>query len=247
VDVQRVVAAGGFPCAAPLTDVSVVGERAVHGEEWRPGGEMMREDGPEAAALSARLLAGLVARLELVDQEPPEPPPEWVHWNHDGPGLFPPNPRHDPLAERTALPDVVLDTARRARARLQGSTLPSVLGHADWEAQNLRWDGATPVAVHDWDSLAWLPEAAIVGAAAGAFASQETPTLAPLESSRAFLRAYTEARGRPFRAEETEVAWAASLWPALHNARAEVLYAVPAVALSQLEHQAADRLALAGA
>jgi len=247
VEVQRVVAAGGFPCVRPLTAVSVIGERAVHAEEWRPGGEMMRDDAPEAAALSARLLADLMARLEGIPADPPLPPPEWVHWDHDGPGLFQPNPRHDLLAERVALPGVIVETARRARVRLRRSALPPVLGHADWEAQNLRWDGQTPVAVHDWDSLAWLPEAAIVGAAAGAFASQETPTLAPVESSRAFLSAYADARGRRFGAEETQVAWAASLWPALHNARAEVLYGVPPVALEEVERQAADRLDLAGA
>jgi hypothetical protein len=38
--------------------------------------------------------------------------------------------------------------------------LPCVLGHADFEAQNLRWHGREVWAVHDWDSLAWQPEAA---------------------------------------------------------------------------------------
>jgi hypothetical protein len=34
--------------------------------------------------------------------------------------------------------------------------------------------------VHDWDSLAWQPEAALVGAASGSFASAGPPTLAPI-------------------------------------------------------------------
>jgi hypothetical protein len=37
-------------------------------------------------------------------------------------------------------------------------------------------------------SLVSLPEAAIVGAASGAFASAEVPSLAPVESSRIFIR-----------------------------------------------------------
>jgi Phosphotransferase enzyme family len=247
VSVQRVVAEQGFPCARPLTEVSPIGELAVHAEEWRPGGEMMRDEGPGAAALSARLLADLMARLEKIDSSPPLPPPEWVGWDHDGPGLFPPNPRHDPLAERTMMPELILDTARRVRARLRNAVLPPVLGHADWEAQNLRWNGLDPHAVHDWDSLAWQPESALVGAAMGAFASLEIPTLAPIGSSVAFLDTYTEVRGRPFSREEVEVAWAASLWPALHNARGEVIYRQPLVALSALEEQAEGRLQLAGA
>jgi hypothetical protein len=244
--VQRQLAERGFSCARPVTDVSVIGRLAVHAEEFRPGGEIERATGPDAAARSAELLARLMALLDAIDADPPLPNPEWVNWGHDGPGLFPPSPRHDPLAAGKKLPEVIEDTARRARARLLGTALEPVIGHADWEAQNLRWDGTEPHTVHDWDSLAWLPEAAIVGAAAGAFASTETPTLAPRESSEAFLEAYQRARRR-FSREEIEVAWAASLWPALHNARGEVIYGVPLVALAELELQADRRLALANA
>ena len=246
VAVQRQVAERGFPCARPLTGVSVVGHLAVHAEQFRPGGEIERDTGAGAATRSAELLAGLTTLLDGIDSEPPLPNPEWVNWDHDGPGLFPLNPRHDPLAERRTLPEVIEETARRARARLLGAALEPVVGHADWEAQNLRWDGTEPHTVHDWDSLAWLPEAAVVGAAAGAFASAEVPTLAQLESSEAFLDAYQRAR-HEFRPEEIEVAWAASLWPALHNARGEILYGVPQVAFVELERQADRRLALANA
>jgi hypothetical protein len=247
VDIQRALAREGFPCARPLTDVVVVDDLAVHGEEWLPGGEMMRGDGPAAAASSAQLLSELMRVLEHVDSQPPLPNPEWVRWDHDGPGLFPPNPRHDTLAAAVALPDVVEETARRVRSRMQASTLTPVVGHADWETQNLRWHAGEPYVVHDWDSLAWLSEAALVGAAAGAFASAEVPTLAPLESSQAFLEAYVDGRGRSFSAEETQIAWAASLWPAVHNARAQVIYSRPAPALEALERQAERRLRLAHA
>jgi len=208
---------------------------------------MIRESGPEAAARSASLLGELMTRIESIAAHPPLPKPEWVRWDHDGAGLFPPNLRHDESAAKTTLPALIEDTARRAGGRLQRASLSPVVGHADWETQNLRWNGTEPHVVYDWDSLAWLPEAAIVGAAAGAFASAEVPTLAPLESSMAFLDAYELSRGRTFSAEEREVAWAASIWPALHNARGEVLYGVAPVALRALEQQAEERLALAGA
>jgi hypothetical protein len=244
--VQRLLAELGFPCPRPLTDVVLIGGLAVHAEEWRPGGEIVGDDGPIAAARSARLLADLMGRLGSVRVDPPLPNPDWVRWNHDGPGLFAPNPRHDRLAVGKTLPEVIDETARRVRARMRRSELRPVLGHADWEAQNLRWQGERPYAVHDWDSLAWLAEAAVVGAAAGAFASADTPTLAPVDSSAAFLAAYADA-GRPLTAVELQIAWAASLWPALHNARGEVLYAQPPVALTALEEQAERRLRLAGA
>jgi hypothetical protein len=44
-----------------------------------------------------------------------------------------------------------------------------------------------------------------------------------------------------------QVAWAASLWTALHNARAEALHGSRPVALAAVRTQAADRLRLAGA
>jgi len=145
------------------------------------------------------------------------------------------------------LPSYIEETARRVRARVAGAGLSCVIGHADWETQNLRWQGSEPYAIHDWDSLGWLPEATLVGAASGAFSSGETPTLAPVDSSAAFLDAYEHARGRGFTATEREVAWAASLLPAVHNARGETLYASPPVASTALREQASARLALAGA
>jgi hypothetical protein len=102
--------------------------------------------------------------------------------------------------------------------------------------------------VHDWDSLAWQPEAALVGAASGAFArGVGLPTLAPIETSEAFLVAYQDVRGRLFTAVEQEIAWAASLWPAAHNARWEVLHGQPPVCGSALGAQAAERLRRASA
>ena len=92
-----------------------------------------------------------------------------------------------------------------------------MLGHADFEAQNLRWHGPQVWAVHDWDRLAWQSEAALAGAASGAFASAGPPTLAPVESSAAFLAAYQHLRWRLFTTVEQEIAWAASLWMAAYK------------------------------
>ena len=125
--------------------------------------------------------------------------------------------------------------------------LPCVLGHADFEAQNLRWHGREVWAVHDWDSLAWQPEAALAGAASGAFASAGPPTLAPIESSEAFLVAYQKVRGRVFTAVEREVAWAAGLWMAAYNAREEALRGHNPVCRDALRAQAAERLRRANA
>jgi hypothetical protein len=145
------------------------------------------------------------------------------------------------------VPEWIEETARRVQAKLAGSAVGRVLGHADWEAQNMRWQGGKPLAVHDWDSLAWLPEAALAGTAAGVFASHGKPTLAPLASSEAFLEAYERARGGRFSSHESEIAWAASIWVALHNARDELIYDRPRISFDQLKAQRAERLARARA
>ncbi|MFL6296083.1 MAG: hypothetical protein ACJ75M_09710 [Actinomycetes bacterium] len=70
-------------------------------------------------------------------------------------------------------------------------------GHADWESQNLRWDGDRPLAVHDWDSA--------------------------VAQSEQFLTAYEQARGRPWTAPERRACWAAGLWVRAFNAKKERL------------------------
>jgi hypothetical protein len=237
VRAQRLLAEQGFPCPMPLTDVIVSDGVAVHAERFVPGGDLETKDTPEAAARSGRLLADLVRRLAALDLDPPLPNPEWVRW--------------EAMPEReaaVAVPAWIEDTTRRVQAKLAGCDLPPVLGHADWEAQNMRWRHGEPHVVHDWDGLAWLPEAAIAGSAAGIFAIHgEQPTLAPLESSEAFLHAYESERGARFSPYETEIAWVASIWEALQNARDELMYNRPKLSYEQLKAQRVERLAQADA
>ncbi len=240
VAAQARLAERGFPCARPLTPVAGVGSLAVHAEEFRPGGEVLHGDTPAVAARCAGVFARLMAELAEVTVAPPLPNPPWVRWDHTDSGVW---PAIGCLANRdqSAVPGYVAHTAERARGRLLAAALPCVLGHADFEAQNLRWHGRQVWAVHDWDSLAWQPEAALVGAASGAFASAGPPTLAPIESSEAFLVAYQDIRGRWFTAVEQEIAWAASLWMAAYNIW-EALHGDTPLSGDALRAQAAERL-----
>jgi hypothetical protein len=241
VAAQARLAERGFPCARPLTPVTGAGSLAVHAEEFRPGGEVLRGDSPQVAARYAAVFARLMAELAEVTVAPPLPNPPWVRWDHADPGVWPAIGFLD-NRDQSAVPAYLADTAERARRRLLAAGLPCVLGHADFEAQNLRWHGRQVRAVHDWDSLAWHPEAALAGAASGMFASSGPPTLAPIESSAAFLAAYQDLRGRLFAAAELEIAWAASVWPAAYNARELALHGRSPVGTEALRAQAAERL-----
>ncbi|GAA3679893.1 hypothetical protein GCM10022224_050090 [Nonomuraea antimicrobica] len=247
VAAQARLAERGFSCARPLTPVAGVGSLAVHAEEHRPGGHVLHGDSPDVAVRYAEVFARLMTALaDDVTVAPPLPNPRWVRWDHTGPGVWSAIRLLDER-DQSVVPAYVVDTARRARTRILAAGLPCVLGHADFEAQNLRWHGLEVWAVHDWDSLAWLPEAALAGAASGAFANAGPPTLAPIESSAAFLAAYQDIRGRPFTTAEQQIAWAASLWPAAHNARWEALHGHTPVAGDALRAQAPERLRRANA
>jgi hypothetical protein len=246
VAAQARLAERGFPCARPLTPVTGAGSLAVHAEEFRPGGEVLRGDSPEVAVRYAEVFAWLMAELADVAAAPPLPNPRWVRWDHAGPGVWPAIGFLD-SRDQSAVPGYVADTAGRVRRRILAAGLQCVLGYADFEAQNLRWHGQQVWAVHDWDSLAWQPEAALAGAASGSFASAGLPTLAPVQSSEAFLAAYQDIRGRRFTAAEQEIAWAASLWPAAHNARWEALHGQSPLCGDALRAQAAERLRRANA
>jgi hypothetical protein len=249
VAAQVRLAERGFPCARPLTPVTGAGSLAVHAEEFRPGGEMLCGDSPDVAVRYAEVFAWLMAELaELagVTAAPPLPNPPWVRWDHTDPGLWPAIGFLD-SRDQSVVPGYVADTAGRARRRILAAGLPCVLGHADFEAQNLRWHGRQVWAVHDWDSLAWQPEAALAGAASGSFASSGPPTLAPIQSSEAFLAAYQDLRGRMFTAAEQEIAWAASVWMAAYNAREEALLGDTPLCRDALRAQAAERLRRANA
>jgi hypothetical protein len=246
VTAQGRLAERGFPCAMPVTPVVGVGGLAVHAEEFRPGGDLLRGDSPAVAERYAEVFARLMAALVEVDVEPPLPNPRWARWDHGDPGLWPAIGFLD-SRDQSVVPVFVTELATRTRKRLLATDLPCVLGHADFEAQNLRWRDGEVWAVHDWDSLGWQPEAALAGAASGAFANVPPPGLVPVAGSAAFLTVYQELRGRRFTAEEREVAWAASLWTAVHNARWEALHGNAPVSGDAVREQGEERLRRANA
>ncbi|WP_091672551.1 hypothetical protein [Amycolatopsis marina] len=246
VAAQARLAERGFPCARPLTPVIGVDTLAVHAEESRPSGDLLYGDSPDIAVRYAVVFARLMAGLADATVAPPLPNPRWARWDHTDSGLWPTIPELD-YRDQRAVPAYVVDTATRARKRLLAADLPCVLGHADFEAHNLRWRGREVWAVHDWDSLAWQPEAALVGAASGVFPKTGPATLPPIESSEAFMLTCQDLRGRRFTVEEQEIAWAASLWPAAHDVRWEALHGDKAVSDTALRAQAAERLRRANA
>jgi hypothetical protein len=236
---QSALFASRYPCPRPLTGAGVVGGLTVHAEEYVDRGERLMGEHAALAAPLAAAFAELEDRLErlrqLVDPQVLVPP-IWLAWWSQR-----------PWSRQPSVPEFVYDAADRVRRRLAKVSLPGVVGHADWEAQNLRSSSGQVAVVHDWDSLSWAPEALLVGSAAAVFPAQSQPETTSLSASATFLEHYQAARGREFTPDEVEVAWAAGLLPSLFNARNEALRGGRPLVLDRLREDSADRLRRANA
>ena len=247
VAVQAALAGAGFPCPRPLAGPAPLGPLAATAEELVAGGDLLAP-GPDAAGRFASLLAELV-RLAPDPAAVPTlaPSPAWAAWDHDHPGLWPPpDDRVGDLDDHPG-PAWLDRVAAAVRERLAGRRLPPVVGHADWESQNLRWRDGRPLAVHDWDSAVAQPEAAVAGLAAAVWPAAGGPgEAATVEQTEAFLAAYERARGRPWTPAERQACWAAGLRVRAFNAKKERMGG-GGPQLDRLAAEVAERASRAGA
>jgi hypothetical protein len=203
--------------------------------------------------LFARALARLVGLAPPVMSLPTlEPSLPWVGWDHDQQETWPEPDDIEADLNANVGPGWIEDAGTRVRRRLlQPSAVPIVVGHADWESQNLRWVDRRLHVVHDWDSIVGQREATIAGAASAVFTATGAPnTSASVEQSEAFLAAYAQARGQPWTEEERELAWAAGLWVRVFNAKKATLRPggeTPSPSRLRLEAEIGARLRQAGA
>lgn len=211
----------GFPCPRPLAGPRLIGDgETATAEEYVTGGIQLTRD-PRAPEQFARLLWRLIERCaELPMDFDLGPPPPWVEWDHTRAGTWPRSDEGDDDFNADAEPRWLDEVAARARSILLNLRARDVVGHVDWESQNIRWHEGRPLVVHDWDSAAARPEATIVGAASAEFTvSGEPPSAATIAETELFLDAYQQARGVAFTHEELRAAWAAGLWVLAFNAK----------------------------
>ena len=221
VEVQRHLWANGFPCPRPLAGPGPIGDgETATAEEYVPGGIQLVRDSrtPEQFARLLFQLMDQCAALRMEDRL--DPPPPWVEWDHTRAGIWPRSDEGNDDFNADPEPRWLDDVAARARGILLHLQAPDVVGHVDWESQNIRWHEGRAFVVHDWDSAATRPEATIVGAASAEFTvSGEPPSAATIVETERFLDAYQQARGVAFTREELSAAWAAGLWVLAFNAK----------------------------
>ena len=245
-EIQRQLRLNGFPCPEVLAGPSPFGDLAATAETYVPPRGRPPESPPPAE--TAQLLASLVEAAPPADGFPAlDPPPPWVAWDHPGDGLWPWPDDLDVDMNQHPGPAWVDHLARRIRARLASRPEAPVIGHVDWEAHNLGWDGGRPVLAHDWDSLAIRDEAGIAGAAAAVYSTNGTTSIAAtLDQSAAFLEAYARRRPLSWSGRSEQVAWCSGLWVITYNAKKEVLGWEGTGYLEHLDREHGQRCALAG-
>jgi hypothetical protein len=244
--VQKHLHEHGFPAPEPLVSPTPLGTYLATAERYEPGGEELPE-APDRTERFAKALARSIRSMPRVTDIPSlEPPPPWAWWNHGSRRLWPPVAEGQVDFNAHAEPPWMVELATRARTRLRAAMLPSVLGHTDWASEHLRWIGGELHMVYDWDSVAALPEAAIVGLASAMFRMSPDNPGATLAETSAFIGAYAIARGELWTREEQELAWAASLWVMAYQAKGEAIDEAIGYATTMLFTQRDERLRRAG-
>ena len=238
-EVQRRLFESGYPCPQPLAGPAPLGGYEATAESHVPGGNVLPDSG-RAARPFAVALAQLVTLAPSPEEVPSlAPAPAWTAWDHDQGGLWPWPDEHDVDLNEVDGPGWIDAAGQAARQRLLDGHDRAVIGHGDWLADNLRWQGSRLLVAHDWDSLISDSEPVIAGLAAAIY-----PGLATVTETRDFLTAYAAARGRPFSPGDLQRCWAASVWTRAFDAKEQHATGQPVISLTQGE--AHERLRRAG-
>ena len=219
IEVQRRLHASGYPCPEPLAGPAALGNLTASAEVLVPGGTQLTA-GADRPVRFAEALTALVATAPPPDAVGSlDPPPPWAWPDFDA--LWP--APDDLAADLNAHPGPVWLDALAGEVRgvlLSQTSSAKVVGHVDFESQNVRWAAGALHVVHDWDSVAALPEAAIAGLASATFTATGEPfTDAGIEESQQFLDTYRARRGLPWSPADVACAWAAGLWVRAYNAK----------------------------
>jgi len=210
VEVQRHLWESGFPCPMPLAGPAEFKGRTATAEEYVSGGLQLERD-TESPTRFAELLWELVDRCaHLAVDDRLNPPQPWVAWDHSQPGVWPLGDDGERDLNVHPGPRWLDEIGERSRRILNAFASPPVIGHVDWESQNIRWKDGRPLVVHDCAAI--RPEATIAGAASAVFTRTDVQSSSSIDESERFLDAYQRARGRAFTQDELRVAWAAGLW-----------------------------------
>jgi hypothetical protein len=187
--VQRALHGRGFPSPRPLAGPTPVGRGYALVDEWRDVGEFRDTREPRLRRAMAARFAELLEAASAV--------PEATRLPRALAGLWerPHHPRFDFARPDGAWID---EAATGVREAVFGPVQDWAAGHADWNAQHVRWAEDEIVTIYDWD-LVRDSEASLVGYASAVFTATwelSVPKAPSPAESEAFVADYERAAGR---------------------------------------------------
>jgi hypothetical protein len=212
----------GFPAPRPLVGPAAFGPGLAIVDEFVDRGEHPDGHDPETrramAAALARLieLASALRDVRGLDRG----------WNWPGQDRLWPRP-HNALFdfEATTRGAGWIDSvAARAKKVVDGFHGRTVVGHTDWSADQLRFEGGEVSVVYDWDSLRPDREVVVAGIAASNFTATwrlGVPNPPDPQETWLFVEDYEAVRGEQFSAPERAAIAAAAIYAIAYVARCE--------------------------
>jgi hypothetical protein len=240
---QELVAAGGIPCALPLSaPARFAADRnnLALVETWLPDPGML----PGRSSRGRRISAGGLARQitlcsgmasdERLAQHPLRTPDRDLY----------PAP-HSPLfdfAATAAGAEWIDELARRALSISQQTDDALVVAHMDWSARNVRFNEWGLLAVYDWDSVSLVGESTAVGQAAMTWsvtADAGGTEFPEMDDVLAFVDDYDRAQGGDLTLDQLRAARASAIYSLAYTARCE--HSLDARGLARADQDAARR------
>lgn len=220
--VQRYLFGQGFPCPLPILGPTRFAIGLAIVDEFVDVGEFADAHEPKIRREMAKTLAWLIELTSEVPEDVKKRLRELRWPEHD---LWP--PPHNALFdfEATAAGAEWIDEiASRAKGIADSTPSRMVVGHSDWSASQMRFEGGEVSVVYDWDSLALDKETIIVGGQAGTFTYNEHLEVPPRPSpqeAKLFVEDYEKARSTRFSNEELAAITAAATYAIAYAARCE--------------------------
>jgi hypothetical protein len=214
----------GFPCPEPILGPAALGDGiAVVEELVCRGSRADPHEPPVRSEMAVTLARQVELAREFVSLEGLRPS---LLASPVAGGVWPePHEARFDFALSAGGAEWIDSLARAARGRLVSPIGETVVAHADWRAEHVRFDRGAIVATYDWQSLAVGSEPALLGQIAYGFTTdwsvhqeRRIPTLSEV---RAFIGDYEAARGRRFTPAERQTIDAAWVYATAYGARCE--------------------------
>jgi Phosphotransferase enzyme family len=218
---QRLMAARGFPAPAILSRLSPLGAGRAVAMSYNRDGVPTDVRIPGVRRRMAEGLSRLVTEAEMcrsiLDLPRRDLPREDMIWPKPHNVLF-------DFAATSRGAEWIDEIAQEALAVMRNAASPTVVGHHDWSAKNMRMGPDEIAVVYDWDAIFLDHETFMLGSAAAHFPVTwelpvpQTPSAAEVV---AFVHGYETARGRALTAAELREAAASATYARAYKARCE--------------------------